>query len=201
MKRFFKWVVLFVLVGLPVAIYLFLQAFGENKFDIPVYHVEGVENPLDGCPKGSEAHVVPVFSASDSVSQSNFCEQKGHVLYQVRIMPHENDRVRINNIKSLMARLTPGSLDLVTVKVPEILSMTLSDDGQSVCSLESTASAVREFGRCQLQLGTKEEGSEYLLNEHLVLVDSERRIRGYYNVMDLEEVDRLVIEMKILLKN
>lgn len=33
-----------------------------------------------------------------------------------------------------------------------------------------------------------------------VLVDSENRIRGYYNPKTREEVDRLAVEMKILLK-
>lgn len=34
----------------------------------------------------------------------------------------------------------------------------------------------------------------------VVLVDSENRIRGYYNPKTREEVDRLAVEMKILLK-
>jgi protein SCO1/2 len=33
----------------------------------------------------------------------------------------------------------------------------------------------------------------------LVLVDKERRIRGYYNGTDEKEVDRLILETKILL--
>jgi len=35
---------------------------------------------------------------------------------------------------------------------------------------------------------------------NLVLLDDQRRIRGYYDYHDREEVDRLIVELKILLK-
>jgi protein SCO1/2 len=31
-----------------------------------------------------------------------------------------------------------------------------------------------------------------------VLIDEENRIRGYYNIMEREETDRLVLELRIL---
>jgi len=34
----------------------------------------------------------------------------------------------------------------------------------------------------------------------IVLVDDQRRIRGYYDPQHRDEVDRLIVEMKILLK-
>jgi hypothetical protein len=34
----------------------------------------------------------------------------------------------------------------------------------------------------------------------VVLVDFEKRIRGQYDVSSLEEMDRLIVEMKIILK-
>ena len=37
------------------------------------------------------------------------------------------------------------------------------------------------------------------LDNRVVLVDATRRIRGYYNIMEREETDRLILELKILL--
>jgi len=36
------------------------------------------------------------------------------------------------------------------------------------------------------------------LDNRVVLVDKKNRIRGYYNILEREETDRLILELRIL---
>ena len=50
-------------------------------------------------------------------------------------------------------------------------------------------STLLNWSRCGLMSKNENE---------FVLIDENRNIRGYYNVEDIDEVDRLVVEVKIL---
>jgi hypothetical protein len=52
------------------------------------------------------------------------------------------------------------------------------------------------FLRCGIALKNKRDDR---LN-NLVLVDPQKRIRGVYNGLDVEETDKLILELKILKK-
>jgi len=42
-RRLFTLTILFIIFGVPVFWYLFLQVFGENKFELPVLYLKGIE--------------------------------------------------------------------------------------------------------------------------------------------------------------
>jgi hypothetical protein len=46
----------------------------------------------------------------------------------------------------------------------------------------------------------KNEGQDNNIFEHIILFDSRKRVRGLYKLRDFEEMDRLILEIKILLK-
>ncbi len=47
-RRLFKLTILFIIFGVPVFWYLFLQLFGENKFELPVLYKKGIETSCVG---------------------------------------------------------------------------------------------------------------------------------------------------------
>jgi hypothetical protein len=51
-----------------------------------------------------------------------------------------------------------------------------------------------EFCRCGLAI-TDDKNAE---PDNLVLVDPDRKIRGIYNLFELEQTDQLILELKIL---
>ncbi len=68
-------------------------------------------------------------------------------------------------------------------------------DGAPVFVVNPTSLHVYTYGRllrdCILLMGG---------DSSLALVDHRRRIRGYYNASNRDELDRLIVEMKIILK-
>ena len=69
MKKGIKLIILFITIALPVFIFLFLKIFGENRFDIPIYHQEENTDMDADCGPISFPHVVPHFETftSDSI--------------------------------------------------------------------------------------------------------------------------------------
>jgi hypothetical protein len=84
-------------------------------------------------------------------------------------------------------------------------------------TLDSSVAARKNFARIDEEIGRSQYAFTTLHGEDLnnpiipcvlllnkpwttVLVDGQRRIRGYYSPNTLEEADRLIVEMKILLK-
>ena len=61
LKSWSKPLLLMLLLGMPVALYLFLQNFGENEYQIPILFEDGIESPLPNCPNGKEPHLVKNF--------------------------------------------------------------------------------------------------------------------------------------------
>jgi hypothetical protein len=55
-----------------------------------------------------------------------------------------------------------------------------------------------QFMRCELQIDMNESS---ILKNHLVLTDDLGQIRGYFNPLEMEEVDRLSTELLILMQN
>jgi len=54
---------LFILLVVPVVLYLFLQFFGENRYEeIPVFYESGITSTLESCDFGPGQHFVPDFS-------------------------------------------------------------------------------------------------------------------------------------------
>jgi hypothetical protein len=44
-----KKIILFVALGVPVLVFIFLKLFGKNEFDVPVYYSQGIGRELPGC--------------------------------------------------------------------------------------------------------------------------------------------------------
>lgn len=174
MQKVIKWSFLFLLIALPVSIYVFLQTFGENKFKIPVYYENGISDPSIGCSLLKGQHFVPYIDASDEETNKEI------VIFNVGGVNEALKIQKSNNLLMLYDKL---------------------DDWENVEYQDITfgSEELLNFARCGLNLKNIDLLDSIILNDTLVLVDSERRIRGYYGVLDRVEVDRLITEVNILM--
>lgn len=171
MNKYFKGVVLAAAFFIPIVIFLFLKFFGENKFDIPLYYQTEI-TAFDDC----ESVDVPYYIEALPKDQL-----PGVFLF---LAPEEGFGINeVNNVKQRLKSAVKGF-------------------GYSVKTTDSSSlryDYVEYIGESELTQLMHCKFITDTLNQY-VLVDSKARIRGYYN-SDREEVDRLIVELKILLEN
>ena len=98
-------------------------------------------------------------------------------------------RFKANGPDSLFVVYFDGSLSTVMKRISVEFS---SDPIQNIVAQDVAEDAdVAFFKRCVFFMGDELS---------VALVDSKRRIRGYYDGRDRDEVDRMIVEMKIILK-
>jgi protein SCO1 len=187
-----KGIYLFLLILLPVLIFLFLKGFGKNQFDIPVLYPNGVIDTLEqvSCIDRSPGQYIAKAPELELgvVKIIQFEETDGPVLKtrleeleKVQDIFYKNSKMRLTtylNNTSIQANSISNYNRRITFydqfwKFEELDSATWS-------SLKSCALIMTE------------------LDNRVVLVDAENKIRGYYNIMEREETDRLILELRIL---
>lgn len=183
MVKTLKITILFVALLLPVCIFVFLKFFGQNKFDIPVYYQTQEEQNHLSCENITFPYVVDLsrFNEFESVRNNSIIRGKTTI---VAYLSHDDEesiyfRARLNerlkNEYQLVVFNEYGSDELM---------------GEEVVSLIPN-NGFKLFWRCAL------------LNDDFnkwVLLDKEGRIRGYYEANE-KEIDRLIVEIKILHEN
>jgi protein SCO1/2 len=177
MQKVIKWLFLFLLIALPVSVYVFLQAFGDNKFTIPIYYEKGITDIVTGCDQTLGQHIVPAFVENDSISTQYL---NGIVIYNIGDVDKAQELEKSNNLLMLNEKL-------------DVWKHVVYED------LTNNKDELVKFANCGLILRHIEVVHDYIKNDTLVLVDNQGRIRGYYGVLDRVEVDRLITEVNVLL--
>ncbi len=203
--RVTKVALLVATLALPVGLYLFLRNFGENQYKVPIIYEDGITDPLDGCPATYDAQLSD-FSFTDAAqAQGNFsehtgriyvfsfvqngCDSQGKVLNEVaRVANDYRDDLRVGVVSlQLDESYAAGSwLELRN-------TYGLRADNWDLWQVTDAPSIVR----CGFNL----EIENCEAAQQLVLLDGLLRIRGVYQAGDLEDVDRLITELEILLLN
>ena len=185
-----KAVFLFLLIALPVMIFLFLKFFGRNEFTIPVYYEQGLGDSLstpcldkankqylvnsDLLPKGG-INIVHFEQADGPVLKSRLEE-----LERVQDVFYEDDHIRLNTF-----------LNSQTIALDDITDynrrIQFLDQFWNMEALDSASWA--ELKYCTMAMTP--------LDNRVVLVDAAGRIRGYYNILERKETDRLILELRI----
>jgi protein SCO1 len=212
--------VLLLLLVLPVFVYVFLKFFGKNHFTLPHYFPQDiVESEVDGkLISDTIFHIVPHFSflssQGDSVSDIDtkgkiyvadfffttcpgICPKMSNQLKRVQeaflddpdvlILSHsvdpENDSIPVlkayaDNYKAVKNKwfFLRGDNDTI---------YNLAQKGYFISALEDT---------------NYTNSDRFVHSDKLILVDKERHIRGYYNGTDEKDVDRLILEISILIQ-
>ena len=178
-----KWFFLFLLIGLPVGVYLFLQAFGENEFTIPIYFQEGLTG-LNGC---QNSHDSSQYKVDYLLSENQNWEKDRHVVYG---FIDDLSVQELTNLHSFLSR-ERNQVFFVSLSSDSIMDQEFEGYSDALFLIDSVQ-RVDSIIRCSLRVDSDEKA-------HLVLCDSERRIRGYYDPRSLKEIDRLNTEIEILL--
>lgn len=162
------------MLAIPLSIFIFLRIFGENKFDIPIQHTDGVKDKIGECDYGNGQFLVPDSLLGSSGLFVVF-------IYEAReLSPNtlDNQYERIRELfKSNMPEMKVFTSDNITLDNVDIIKYP-----------EQTLQQVMNCG--------------FVTNipNQYILIDAKRRIRGYYST-ELDEVDRLIVEIKILIQN
>lgn len=187
-----KAIFLFLLLLLPVLIYMFLQGFGKNQFAIPVYFERGLTGQHDGCLQTNpETPYTLDDQLIDTLLGNSY--QNNVIVYEIG---NQNSGPLKNNLYTFLEKYKDKSfVKLVSLRSENDTSVSFSSY-QSWLRYNLPDSNLLTFGRCILQL---KMNSHLMADSGLVLVDQKRRIRGYYDPLKLKEIDRLNTELYILL--
>lgn len=208
--------VLICILLIPILILLFLKGFGENKYDLPVYFEQGLEDPFGRCnyPEG-EQHYIPDFSfVSQDSSLMGRDEMEGKITVVdffftscpsiCPIMSSEMERVQDAFRNEDAVQIYSISID-PDYDTPSVLAE-YADKHEAFPDkwffLNGPREETYDLVRCGFALPIvdgHDNPDEFSHSDKFILVDEKGRIRGYYSGTEREGVDKLILEAKILL--
>jgi len=171
MNPVIRWLLLFFIILIPLVVNLSLYYFGNNHFDVPIYHKENSSESLH-C---QNKIIFPYIVSSDSIIEI----ANRLTIIDVRF-PDSKDNFINNQIRRLMD--ININLNIHTVSSSRLdLRWNTSTLG---------ISKLHNFSACKLL---------YDVNfSFLVLIDKLGRIRGYYRSDEENQFDRIFAEIEIL---
>jgi protein SCO1 len=200
----------------PVLVILFLKVFGTNNYEIPILYESGVENPFGECDfEENVTHTIPNFGLTsqhgDFITRSamegkltivdffftscpSICPLMSSELERVKNVFLETDNVQIFSI----------TIDPEYDTQEVLLEYAQRHDApkNKWYFLTGEKDQIYNLARCGFILPTLDgQGNpdDFVHSDKFILVDEKGRIRGYYSGTNKEEVDRLIVETKILL--
>jgi protein SCO1 len=208
-----------ILMGLlliPVLIILFLKVFGKNNYEIPVFYETGVDNPFRECEfEENVQHLIPEFKLishlGDSVDRQVMQGKITIVDFFFTSCPSicpimSSEMERVNNVF-----LGTQEVQILSISIdpefdtPEVLKDYADRHDakeKKWLFLSGEKNEIYNLARCGFILPTMHGGAipdDFVHSDKFVLVDDLGRIRGYYSGTNKDEVDRLIVETKILL--
>lgn len=201
---------------IPVLIIVFLKTFGTNHYDIPVLFEDGVENPFHECELNeSGQHYIPEFVLT---TQDNEYRGRQEMVKKITvvdffftscpsicpIMSTEMERVNDAFRNESDVQIYSISID-PEYDTPEVLKEYAERHNATLGKwffLTGNKVDIYNLARCGFILPTIDgygEPDDFVHSDKFVLVDQFGRIRGYYSGTNRDEVDRLILETKILL--
>jgi hypothetical protein len=179
-----KPILLFLALVLPVAVFVFLKFFGKNEFAVPVLFEDGIATPV-GCE--SFRYDVP-YSIPDTIL--------------AKFSWGSNDSISL----VVFSGTTNAEQQEQSIQLNRIFTEFPSDNFKIVFLSENVMSEKTKLENERLMMVNWQLSSArscaFLLKptDNTVLLDSKKRIRGQYNTANREDVDRLIMEIKIMLK-
>ncbi|WP_026955490.1 SCO family protein [Algoriphagus vanfongensis] len=214
--RILQGLVLVCILLIPVLIFMFLRGFGENKYDLPVFYQNGVDNPFQECQfEDSAQHYIPEFAFTNQEGKTiGRKEMEGKITIvdffftscpsicplMSKEMERVNDMFRDNPEVQIMSISIDPEYD-----TPEILQE-YADEHHAIAGkwhfLSGPKLETYQLARCGFVLPTLDGmgvPDDFVHSDKFVLVDEQGRIRGYYSGTNREDVDLLMLETKVLL--
>jgi hypothetical protein len=172
-----KFLYLFLALALPGLIFVFLKKFGKNEFSIPVYFEDGIKSDsicnlsLDG-----------VYTVHDSVFSKTGVDRRAPAKLII-VYPFIKDD--LSEVTRIRDKYLGSQVDA------HIFSGIPNNPESTIPTAFLNYSEFGTIVHCILQV--REPWS-------VVLLDDQNRIRGFYDGSRRDEMDRLDMELSILLK-
>lgn len=186
-----KGIFLFLLILLPVIIFLFLKGLGRNEFTIPVYYEKGLGDSLSTpCLDRARAQYIikSPFVNGDKIKIIHFERVDGPLtLFRLEELERVQDVFGEDPEVELVTSVNEVSMSLQEVEDYKN-RIQFFDGFWKRQALDSMTWAKLKY--CGVAMSN--------LDNRVVLVDKQNRIRGYYNITEREETDRLILELRIL---
>lgn len=168
-----KVIILLAALVLPTLFYLFLKYFGKNEYRVePLYQTGDIVVPADCFEKPTAPYALPDPVYHNLLSASGV-ERPPLILVS---MFHDE-----STLKQTCGRELKRVLDKFKADSVGHATLFSADDPERF----------KQWFNCVL---LAQEPNE------VILIDDQKRLRGYYNCNDREDMDRLVDEIAIILK-
>ena len=206
-----KGIILFFVVVLPTLLFIFLKFYGVNHYDLPVYYENGIDSLAFDCSDQKEQHFVDnfLFSTQDNDNiGAVFLEEKITVInffYTKCGTPCDDENEELSrvynfykdyaNFQILSISLNPIADSLASIST---YVATRKTDQAHWYFVRGEASHTFNFVNCGLVLKLSKDTLGVLFTSQMVLVDGQKKIRGYYDATNRSDIDRLVREVSIL---
>lgn len=177
MKQSFKIAILVLTLVVPALVYVFLKSFGENRYALPFFYQD--EIAVAGCADFTSPHSVDLAGVDFADRQFTFL-----------LISDKPEADKVKALNRIVTKFDGGRLVILrsdTSDVHELDTRLFSRE-----KLDSIAS-------CILFLEQNFD-SDVQMEDRIVLVDRNHHIRGYYNIDEFDELERVDVEIKILLQ-
>ncbi len=209
-----KGIILFFVVLLPTLLFVFLKFYGVNYYDLPVYYENGIDSVAFDCGNQKEQHFVDNFSFTTHDGDkfgASFLEEKITVIsffYAKCGTPCDDENEELSRVYNFYKNYP--SFQILSVSLnPAVDSLALIKTYATSQKRDETRwyfvrwdmSGTLDFVNCGLAIKLAKDKYGMPFTSQMVLLDEQKRIRGYYDATNRSDIDRLVTEVSILESN
>lgn len=207
MNRFFKAGLLMLTLVIPALIFVFLQLFATNHYDIPYYNpVSNTNGVIQMAGKDTVFHKKLELSFHDLSPDTTLdisLEGKYNLIHYLPSNCIENCELIVDQLKRVYA---------LNSEIDNLRIITFSDSLAINKVLFSNSTPNQSWKTHVIDNNTRDHlfidslffdrhnilvRTSFPYNQ-LVLIDDKGYFRGYYNMDSMEEADRLMAELKVL---
>ena len=212
MSKSFKAILLVIILVVPALIFVFLRLFGDNQYDLPVYFQNGVDTTFADCEFQQSLHLVPDFSIPDYTGREINTDHLAGAFLVVYFTQDIASPVS-HRVNTALSRVQGSVGYLGKIRILTIQPKKKSQPAGQLQEMAGKYGAWENMwyigyanpvytnllARCGFVIDFDAMSGD--VNNIIALVDEKRRIRGYFNGIDDGEVERLIVELKILNSN
>ncbi len=172
-------VILLLAMVVPIGIFIFLKVFGENKFAVEPLYQTGTITVNSEC----GVNYTTPYSVSDTVLKDLQWNNTDSLTLYIFDQPTVDE-------KALNIRISESySENQIRHYIISSDSTKVAATGNEPVVLWKDNVTIEQLRECFFLMENK---------TNAVLIDKQKRIRGYYALADRAEADRLLVEVKII---
>jgi hypothetical protein len=173
-------VILTVSFILPIGIFIFLKTMGKNEFAVQAFYQEGLVEVPTNC---KFDYTIPYRVSNAILNNFSWSRNDSLTLYLFSDMISQNTDL----LEQVLVDYTHPELGVFQISTDSVSNEII----QNVKLVNRDVVSINELKQCHFLIDS-------MMNS--VLIDSKRIIRGYYDLNSRNELDRLSVELRIILK-